>query len=95
VVRRDMLPPKSREQGATNAPFLKLDLTNHLTLLVVSGAYGDDLDPNFDCGSGPPDMVMGLNAGLFAYESWPSVITYLDKHERGTRGSRWRLHRLQ
>lgn len=79
VVRRDMLPPKSRDRGATREPFLTLDLVSNLTLLVVSGTYGDDLDPNFDCGSGPPDMIIGLNAGLFAYESWRSVIVYLQQ----------------
>ena len=78
VVRRDMLPPKSRERGSTNIPLLKLQLTTNLTLLVVSGTYGDDLNPDFDlC---PPDMIIGLNAGLFAYESWRSVITYLYEH---------------
>lgn len=76
-----MLPPKSRNDGTTNSPFLELRLTSSLTLLVVSGTYGDDLDPNFDCGSGPPDMIIGLNAGLFAYESWRSVINYLHQHK--------------
>jgi hypothetical protein len=81
VIRRDMLPPKSREHGSRNAPILRLELTTNSTLLVVGGTYGDDLDPNFDCGSGPPDMIIGLNAGLFAYESWRTVITYLYEHE--------------
>ena len=81
VVRRDMLPPKSREEGSKNETFLKLNLTGNLTLFVVSGTYGDDLDPNFDCGNGPPDMVVGLNAGLFAYDSWRSVIIYLRDHK--------------
>lgn len=75
-----MLPPKSREHEYLHSPFLQLNLTTNLTLLVVSGTYGDDLNPNFDCGSGPPDMIVGLNAGLFAYESWRSVITYLHEH---------------
>ena len=39
------------------------------------------LDPNFDCGTGPPDMIIALNAGLFAYESWRSVISYLYHHQ--------------
>jgi hypothetical protein len=38
------------------------------------------LDPNFDCGSGPPDMIMAFNAGLFAYTSWRPVVAYLDQH---------------
>uniref|UniRef100_A0A7S4AIQ1 Mitochondrial splicing suppressor 51-like C-terminal domain-containing protein n=1 Tax=Pseudo-nitzschia australis TaxID=44445 RepID=A0A7S4AIQ1_9STRA len=43
------------------------------------------LDPNFDCGSGPPDMVIAMNAGLYAYESWRSVIDYL-YHNKGVVG---------
>jgi hypothetical protein len=72
IVREDMLPPSCRGDSA-----IEVHLTEHLTLMVACGTYGDDLDPNFDCGSGPPDMVIGLNAGLFAYESWRSVVTYL------------------
>lgn len=45
---------------------------------MVSGTYGDSLDPNFDCGGGgTPDMVIAANAGLYAYESWRSVVNYL------------------
>jgi hypothetical protein len=55
-----------------------LDLASNLVLNVQSGVYGDnELNPNFDCGSGPPDMIMGMNAGLYAYESWRSVVSYL------------------
>jgi hypothetical protein len=75
VVRKDMLPPKSREHDS-----LGLQLTDNLKLLIVSGTYGDSLNPYFDCGSGPPDMIIGLNAGLFAYESWRFVITYLSEN---------------
>ena len=35
------------------------------------------LNPLFDVGSGPPDMVISLNAGLYAYESWRNVVEYL------------------
>jgi len=72
---------KSREHDPTNSHFLKLELTSNLTLHLVSGTYGDDLDPNFDCGSDPPDMIVGLNARLFAYDSWRSVISYLYHHD--------------
>ena len=49
-----------------------------MTIMVVSGTYGTaTLNPNFDIGSGPPDMIIGLNAGLYAYESWRSVVNYL------------------
>jgi hypothetical protein len=55
-------------------------MTTNLTVGAVSGTYGDSLDPNFDCGTGPPDMVVALNAGLYAYESWRSVVNYLHQH---------------
>ena len=52
-----------------------------LTVSLVSGTYGESIDPNFDCGStGAPDMVMAFNAGLYAYQSWRSVIEYLDEN---------------
>ena len=55
-----------------------LSLCSNLNISVVCGTYGGSLDPKFDCGTaGPPDMVMGLNAGLYAYESWRSVVTFL------------------
>jgi len=76
VVRQDMLPPKAQKS------LERLQLTSNLCVRVVSGTYGgDNLDPNFDCGSGAPDMIVGLNAGLFAYESWRSVIEYLYVHD--------------
>ncbi len=53
---------------------------------VVSGTYGGEtLDPNFDIGTGPPDMIVAMNAGLYAYESWRSVVSYLH-HNRGVVG---------
>jgi hypothetical protein len=75
VVRKDMLPLRAEKS---------LDytqLTTNVSVRVVSGTYGsDDLDPNFDCGSGAPDMIVCFNAGLFAYESWRTVIEYLYRH---------------
>ena len=59
---------------------MKIELTSNVTLLIKSGTYGDSLDPKFDCGSGPPDMIIALNAGLFAYESWRSVIKFLNSN---------------
>jgi len=91
VVRDDMLPPALRpthmDSITTSTPknALSFDLTETLRITFISGVYGDSLDPNFDCGSGPPDMVMAFNAGLFAYDSWRSVVTYLDQH-RGVVG---------
>ena len=78
---------------------LKVEMTTNLTVGVVGGTYGQAknsdnsatsggatcLDPNFDCGSGPPDMVVALNAGLYAYESWRSVVDYL-YHNKGVVG---------
>ena len=55
-------------------------MTTNVTMLLVSGTYGDK-SLNFDCGSGAPDMVIGMNAGLFAYESWRSVVAYLHCHQ--------------
>lgn len=74
VVRPDMVPQRSTDQS------LDLSLTDTLRVSVVSGTYGDSLDPQFDCGSGPPDMIVAFDAGLFAYESWRSVVEYLDVH---------------
>mmetsp|Transcript_51260 Transcript_51260/g.76745 ORF Transcript_51260/g.76745 Transcript_51260/m.76745 type:complete len:144 (-) Transcript_51260:11-442(-) len=78
-----MLPPKCRTHSTHNnrGYSMRLNLTNNLTLLIVSGTYGASLDPNFDCGSGPPDMIVGMNAGLYAYESWRSVVAYLDSNQ--------------
>ena len=77
VVREDMLPAKSQAPSDSGKFALKIEFPN-LIIGAVSGTYGGDtLDPNFDCGTGPPDMVVALNAGLYAYESWRSVINYL------------------
>jgi len=83
IVREDMLPTKISNDTHTNTtPFcLTEPFLANLTVKVVSGTYGDEtLDPNFDIGSGPPDMIMALNAGLFAYESWRFVVSYLHQH---------------
>lgn len=72
-----MLPAHIKATQSTSGYSMKLNLTTNLTIAVVCGTYGAGLDPNFDCGSGAPDMVIGLNAGLFAYPSWRNVISYL------------------
>ncbi len=54
-----------------------IQLTKNLTLKVFTARYNETLDPNFDIGSDPPDMIIGCNAVLFAYKSWASVIDYL------------------
>lgn len=78
IVRHDMLPSayKSESDGKTHRMKIKMGL--NLTIIIESGIYNESLDPNFDCGTGPPDMVIGLNAGLYAYKSWRSVIDYLN-----------------
>jgi hypothetical protein len=78
IVRQDMLPPSLRSTTSDKSEFA-FNLTDCLRIVLVSGTYGDSLDPNFDCGSGPPDMVVGFNAGLYAYESWRSVVNFLDR----------------
>ena len=57
---------------------MKIDFEAMVIGVVVVGTYGGaTLDPNFDIGTGPLDMVVALNAGLYAYESWRSVVDYL------------------
>ena len=70
IVREDMFPESSNERR------LSLQLTSNLKLTICGGTYGQSLNPNFDMG-GPPDMIIGMNAGLFAYESWRHVVSYL------------------
>jgi hypothetical protein len=98
VAREDMLPTKCRMSTSTSNDddnddrfLLKVEMTINLTVGVVGGTYAGEgideniLDPNFDCGSGPPDMIIAMNAGLYAYESWRSVIDYL-YHNKGVVG---------
>ena len=82
IIREDMLPPACRGDNSEGHQSIiyELQLCSNLSITVVAGTYGDSLDPNFDCGTGAPDMVLGLNAGLYAYESWRSVVTYLYKN---------------
>lgn len=81
IIREDMKPHKCNHLLKNGSRGLKLDLTENLTLIVQAGTYNETLDPNFDCGSGPPDMIIALNAGLFAYESWRNVIGFLDSNK--------------
>ncbi len=73
-----MLPPKCQTMTRRGDKFsMKIDFEG-MVIGVVSGTYGTaTLDPNFDVGTGPPDMVVAMNAGLYAYESWRSVVNYL------------------
>ena len=87
IVREDMLPNNCRTSSisADRQFSMRIDFDS-LVIGIVTGTYGGaSLNPNFDCGTGPPDMVIGLNAGLFAYESWRSVVKYLYEH-RGVVG---------
>ena len=92
IVRKDMLPPSHRKQqeherkNSEGSLLLRVELASNLSVGIAAGSYGDpsSLNPTFDL-RGPPDMVIALNAGLFAYESWRSVVEYLD-HNRGVVG---------
>ena len=85
ICREDMVPKHCNDQLVSHEKGMKLDLTSNLTLFVQSGTFNDTLHPMFDCGTGPPDMVIGLNAGLYAYESWRNVIEFLNDN-RGVVG---------
>lgn len=74
IVREDMFPQNSK--GEKN---LSLQLSTNVRLTVVCGTYGDNLDPDFDF-NGAPDIIVGMNAGLYAYDSWRYVIDYLYNH---------------
>lgn len=70
-----MVPQEVGEASAIDIKFL-----DNLAVRVISGTYGEQLDPNFDCG-GAPDMIIAMNAGLFAYESWRCVVSFLYKNQ--------------
>jgi len=69
VVRGDMMPPDCAD--------MSFDVGGN-AIKVVSGTYNDSLCPDFDCG-GKPDVIIALNAGLFAYSSWCHVTDYVDE----------------
>ena len=72
-----MIPAKCKATQGSDNWLLTIEFET-MTIGVVSGTYGGaTLDPNFDCGTGPPDMIVALNAGLYAYDSWRSVVNYL------------------
>ena len=75
-----MVPAQCSDDLSSRKRGMKIDLSSNLTLHVQPGTFGDTLDPLFDCGSGPPDMVIAFNAGLFAYKSWRSVIQFLNEN---------------
>ena len=69
IVRPDMMPPKCGN--------VVIDKGEGNTIRVVAGSYNDSLSPDFDCGSGKPDIVFGMNAGLYAYDSWRHCVDYV------------------
>jgi hypothetical protein len=75
-----MVPKHCNDDLVSHERGMELNLTPNLTLFIQPGTFGDTLDPLFDIGTGPPDMVIGMNAGLYAYESWRSVIEFLDEN---------------
>jgi hypothetical protein len=81
IIREDMFPESSNTGSSTSSSaLLSLQLTDNTKLSIIGGTYGDSLDPNFDLAGGAPDMIIGLNAGLYAYESWRHVVSYLDNN---------------
>ena len=82
IIRKDMLPASLVGKRGDGTYGLDLQVSKLLRVRVVEGTYGDSVNPDLDCGSriGPPDMVMAFNAGLYAYESWRSVLNYLKEH---------------
>lgn len=82
VVRKDMLPESLVGRRSDGTYGLDLEISLLLRVRVVEGTYGDSVNPNLDCGSriGPPSMVMAFNVGLYAYESWRSVLKYLKEN---------------
>lgn len=83
VVRKDMLPVSLVDQRSDGTYLVNLEVSQWLRIRVVEGTYGDSVNPDLDCGSriGPPSMVMAFNAGLYAYESWRSVLKYLKENQ--------------
>lgn len=79
IVREDMFPNNKSMQNRST--LLSIPLTDNLNLTIIGGTYGESLDPNFDISGGPPDMIIGLNAGLYAYESWRHVVSYLHNNQ--------------
>lgn len=78
IIRDDMFPEASNIRKGDISTLLPIQLTGNLKLSIIGGTYGEDIDPNFDIAGGTPDMIIGLNAGLYAYESWRHVVSYLD-----------------
>lgn len=80
ITRDDMLPLNLRLDPSRGREKFRVSLLDNLTVRVYAGSYGDSLDPMFDlCGS--PDMIVGFNAGLYAYPSWRPVIQFLRDHK--------------
>lgn len=80
IVRPDMLPASVRSSEHQTKKGYLISHSSSLSIYLATGTYGAELDPDFDCGTGSPDMLVSFNAGLFAYESWRSVIEYLECH---------------
>ena len=61
-----MVPAQCNDELVNHNRRIKLDLAVNLSVYIQPGTFADTLDPLFDCGTGPPDMIMAFNAGLFA-----------------------------
>ncbi len=75
-----MVPIQCNDDLASYDRGIKIVLAANLTSYIQPGTFADTLDPLFDCGTGPPDMIVAFNAGLYAYKSWRSVIQFLNNH---------------
>ena len=82
IVSVDMVPPKCDcpSPGPNQENRMKIELNPNLSLTIQSGTYAESIYPTFDYGSGPPNMIIVMNAGLCGYESWTSVIQYMRIH---------------
>ena len=77
VVRADCVPPRLKGRlGQCRREMADLPGTR-LTIEFAEGSYGQDLNPDEDVGGGPPDMIVGFNAGLYAYKSWTHTVLYV------------------
>ena len=69
IVRDDILPLNCGSPGYGRTYKMSIDVTPNVSLLIQSSMYYETLDPSFDCGSGPPNMLVAVKAALFAYNS--------------------------
>jgi len=77
VIREDMRPTLGLREEQDKC---LISISNRLCVTVQVGTYAETLDPRFDISGGLPDMVIAFNAGLYAYDSWRSVVRFLEEN---------------